>query len=139
MIPMTSVRPAQASDETFLFSVFASTRADITHSNLPDAQKEQFLRMQFRAQHEDYTTNYPDANFLIVLADNVPAGRLYVHHRPDEIRIIDISLLPQYRNLGIGARLISNLFDEARRVQKPVRIHVEKYNQKISINNICVF
>jgi hypothetical protein len=64
------------------------------------AQKEKFLRMQFNAQHKYYTENYPGANFQVILMDEQPVGRLYTHNRENEIRIMDIALLPENRGRG---------------------------------------
>jgi len=57
-------------------------------------------------------------------------GRLYVDRWADEIRIIDIALLPQYRGRGIGRAILESLLDEAasRDRGRVVRIHVEHMN-----------
>jgi hypothetical protein len=36
----------------------------------------------------------------MILVDGVPAGRLYVHRRPAEIRLVDITFLPELRGGG---------------------------------------
>ena len=41
---------------------------------------------------------------------------------------MDISLLPEHRNRGIGTTLLKELFAESAATEKPVTIHVEKYN-----------
>jgi GNAT superfamily N-acetyltransferase len=38
--------------------------------------------------------------------------------------LVDIALLPEHRNAGIGTRLIRRLMDEAALAGKPVRPHV---------------
>ena len=48
-------------------------------------------------------------------------------------RIIDIALLPEHRNGGIGSRLLRGLLDEAAEAGKPVRIHVEQLNPAMSL------
>ena len=62
-----------------------------------------------------------------------PAGRLYVDRGANEIRIVDIALLPEYRNAGIGSGLLDDLLAEAPQAGKPVRIHVEKFNPAMSL------
>lgn len=93
-----------------------------------DAQKEAFVRMQFKAQHEHYHTHYADADYQLILSDGRPVGRLYVHRRPDELHIIDIALLPEHRNAGIGSALLKDLLAEAERAGIPVGIYVERFN-----------
>src|SRR5688500_16091214 len=86
-----NLRPVQDGDTEFLFSVYASTRAEeLAQVGWDDAQKETFLRMQFDAQRKCYESDYPGAEFQIILAGDQRAGRLYVHRREKEIRIMDI-------------------------------------------------
>jgi ribosomal protein S18 acetylase RimI-like enzyme len=84
--------------------------------------------MQFAAQYQQYRTMYPEARFDVILLDDRPIGRLYVARREDEILLIDIALLPEYRNAGIGTRLLRDLLAEAAQAGKPVRGHVQKGN-----------
>ncbi len=124
-----SFRSISEADQEFLYRVYASTREEEL-ANVPwdDDQKEAFLRMQFNAQHIHYQQHYPDARFEITSLDGEQIGRLYVDRRADEIRIIDIALLPQYRGAGIGAGILKDLLAEAATAGKPVRIHVEHNN-----------
>jgi GNAT superfamily N-acetyltransferase len=124
-----SFRPISDDDQEFLYRVYASTRAEeMKLVNWDEAQKESFLRMQFQAQHSYYHEQFTGAEFLIILRDGQRIGRLYVDRRDDEIRLIDIALLPENRGGGIGTVLIKELLDEAASVDKCVRIHVERFN-----------
>jgi len=89
---------------------------------------EAFLRMQFRAQDTYYREQFPDASYDLVVADGVPMGRLYLDRRADEVRILDIALLPEHRGKGIGSRLMTTILNEAKESGLPVRIHVERSN-----------
>ena len=124
-----SLRPARAEDEAFLYAVYATTRADeLALLNWDQAQKDAFLAMQFTAQHRHYHTYYAGADFQLVLLNGQPVGRLYVARQADDILLIDIALLPDYRNTGIGTFLLTGLLVEARQASKPVRLHVEPSN-----------
>lgn len=90
--------------------------------------KDAFIRQQFNAQHVWYQEHYEGASFDVILVDGVPAGRLYVHRRPKEIRLVDIALLPEFRKGGIGTSLLRDLLAEGDEARKPVTIHVEIYN-----------
>lgn len=96
-------------------------------------QKADFLRMQFDAQHNYYREQFPEASFDLVLVDGARAGRLYVDRRENEIRIIDIALLPDYRGQGIGSELLASLLEEAAELAVPVRIHVESNNPAMTL------
>jgi hypothetical protein len=48
-------------------------------------------------------------------------------------RIVDIALLPQYCNRGIGTTLLRDLQSEAAAAGKPLRIHVERFNPALRL------
>lgn len=123
------LRPIVDADHETLFRCYASTRVEeLSVVDWSEADKEQFLRMQFHAQSVHYGKHYPKAEFQLILADDEPAGRLYVDRWPSEIRIVDITLLPRYRGQGIGSRLLQDLIRESIESGKPLSIHVEQFN-----------
>ncbi len=123
------LRPIEESDRPFLMQVYAGTRAEeMSLTGWSDEQKRQFLVMQFQAQHSYYQENYKEATFDIILYQEIPVGRLYVAEWPTELRIIDIALLPQYRNQGIGSYFLAQLMQRAEAVGKGVSIHVDQSN-----------
>jgi ribosomal protein S18 acetylase RimI-like enzyme len=118
----------------FLYRVYASTREDeMAALDWTGTQKDTFLQMQFHAQHTHYQEYFGDASFDLILLDGEPVGRLYLHRRKDEIRIIDIALLTKYRGQGIGSALMRDILDQATQVDLPVRIHVEQYNPALGL------
>jgi GNAT superfamily N-acetyltransferase len=123
------LRPITREDESFLFSLYASTRvAELAQTNWGDEQKTIFCRMQFRAQTADYERNYPDASFQIIERDGIAAGRLLVMRSEEGVHVIDISLLPEHRGAGIGTKLLKDLQKEARVAGKKLSIYVERFN-----------
>ena len=129
-----TTRPINPDDEAFLLDVYASTRVEEL-SVVPwnDAQRAAFLRMQLKAQHDFYLMKFPYANLQVVLLDQTPVGRLYLAKGEDEIRILDITLLPAYRNRGIGTPLIKELMAEGEASGRPVRIYVESYSPAFNL------
>ncbi|MDQ6631796.1 MAG: GNAT family N-acetyltransferase [Verrucomicrobiota bacterium] len=118
-----------AGDEEFLFQVYASTRVEeLAACEWSEPQRENFLRMQFQAQDKHYRENYPGATLQIINVDGECAGRLYVHRRKNEIRVMDIALLPIYRRRGIGTALMDRILFEGAKTDKSVTIHVEIFN-----------
>ena len=131
---MITLRPVSADDLPFLCAVYASTREqELTAVAWDAAQKAAFLDMQFRAQHTYYLAHYPDAAFDVILINHQPAGRLYIDRATSEIRIVDIALLPEWCNRGIGSALINVLQGEAAAAGKPLRIHVERFNPALRL------
>lgn len=125
------LRPASPQDREFLYQVFCSTRPDVVHAPLPVQEIERLLQMQFWAQHTDYQSNYSNAQYSLVLFNGVKIGRIYIDRRINEIRILDIALLHDYRGQGLGSKLVSEIIEEARAAEKPVRIHVELGSREI--------
>ena len=103
-----------------------------------DEQKMEFIHFQWKAQLTHYQEHYPNATHHILLIketkekrrEMVPIGRLYVEREPKLIRLMDIALLPEYRNKGWGGQLIQALLDEAAQNNQLVRLYVFKENHK---------
>lgn len=128
---LTSVtlRSVRVDDEPFLRELYASTREpELSIVPWSEEQKAAFLTMQFDAQNSFYRTHYPDAQFDIIEIERVPAGRLYVFASGGELRVIDIALLPQYRNRGTGGSLMRTILRTASETGRVVTIHVEVDN-----------
>lgn len=124
-----SFRPIVPTDLDFLNTVYASTRTEeLAMVDWDNRQKAEFLAMQFSAQHQYYQDHYTQTDFLVILMDNEPIGRLYIARWPEEFRIVDLAILPAYRNGGIGTRILRDAMAEASVLGKPVRIHVERFN-----------
>jgi ribosomal protein S18 acetylase RimI-like enzyme len=131
---MIALRSITQSDDAFLARVYASTRAEeLAITEWSEQLKADFCRSQYNAQSAYYTANYPGASFQIVERDGWPVGRLYVDRWEKEIRIVDITLLPEFRGSGIGTKLLRDLQDEARLAGKSLTIHVERFNRALGL------
>jgi RimJ/RimL family protein N-acetyltransferase len=126
-----SFPPITRSDEHFLLALYASTRANemaiVPWSN---EQKVAFVQSQFNAQHQHYLSEYPNGNFQTILLDNQKIGRLYVCELTDEVHIIDLTILPEFRGRGVGTEIISDIL---RTAIKPVQIYLESFNNSINL------
>ncbi len=122
-------RPYIPADTPFIQAVYASSR-EMEMGLVPwtEAEKTRFLEMQCLAQLDHYQTHYHGAEHLIILRDEQPIGRLYLHRAAKEIRLMDVNLLPAYRNQGIGSRIICDLRREGDESNRPVTLHVEIIN-----------
>ena len=121
-----SVRPERLPDDgDFLLSVYASARRpELTGLGWSEEQQDAFIRMQFDAQTRHYRESFPDATYSVICVDGEPAGRLIVNHSDDQILIVDIALLPEFRRIGVGGRLVRRLLEQADAGHLPVRCHV---------------
>jgi ribosomal protein S18 acetylase RimI-like enzyme len=127
-------RPETDDDLDFLFRLYASTREEeLRPVPWSDEQKAIFLRQQFEAQRTHYRGNYDNAEFLLILEHGTPIGRLYLHARHDDMRVMDISLMTEHRGRGIGGLLMKELIEENGAAGRAVSIHVEQFNPAIRL------
>jgi len=124
-----ALQPIGSGDEAALLAIFASTREQEREQfGWPEEQWNAFIRQQFMAQHTQYSTAYANPSFDLVLRDGEIAGRLYVDRSPQEIRVVDIALLPRHRRQGVGRQLLQALTDESDALGIDLGLHVEKNN-----------
>jgi GNAT superfamily N-acetyltransferase len=116
------LRPVAPEDDEFLLSVYDSSRAEeLAQAVWQPGQREAFVRWQFELQRTEYLTRFPNAEYDVVLVDDQPAGRIWIGRDADQIRLLDIALLPEFQNRGAGAVLLRWLIDEARAANKALR------------------
>ena len=80
------------------------------------------IDLQFRGQQAQYAAEYGTGGHLIIELDGDPVGRLWLHRGPDELRVVDMALLPARRGEGIGSLLFAELRSEADAAQLPLRL-----------------
>jgi ribosomal protein S18 acetylase RimI-like enzyme len=123
------VRPAVPQDEIFLYDLNSAVRGpEFALAPIPASQREDLLRMQFRAQISTYTQLYPNSCYHIVLLDGKPIGRLWVAPGTDEFYLVDIAVHPKLQSKGIGTVLVQRLQEEAAKARLPIRSCVFKFN-----------
>lgn len=128
-----TLRPIVDSDVEFLRQLYITTRNDIASAPFSNEEKDLLFNHQFNAQHTYYQHVFPDANFDIVLLGNTRIGRIYVDYGPSEVRVIDISILPEFRGRGFGTELLHAVLDRAAMNETPVRLRVEPDNPALKL------
>jgi ribosomal protein S18 acetylase RimI-like enzyme len=129
-----TLRAATDADQDFLVAVFASTRADeLQVLAWNPIQAEMFVTIQYNAQQQSYRFSYPAAENNIILRDGQPIGRMLVDRSEQAIHLVDIAILPEYRNLGVGAELIGGLLSEGAAKGREVALSVFHTNPAIHL------
>ena len=125
-----TLRPVGAEDKAFLRNLFASSRErELAMVDWDPEQRRVFVEMQFQAQQDHYRKHFPHRDHLIVLANGQqPVGMTDVHRSAQEMRVLDIIIAPDHRNVGIGTALMQDLLSEADRTGQTIRLYVEKFN-----------
>lgn len=124
-----TLQPITPEDMPFLRELYAQTRADeLAPVAWTDEFKHAFIEQQFNAQHAFYHDAFAGADFLLVQRDGVAIGRIYIYRSPVEILVLDIALIPELRNHGLGSALLGEVIAEAQRDGGRVALHVEASN-----------
>jgi ribosomal protein S18 acetylase RimI-like enzyme len=127
-----ALRPEQPGDEPFLFEVYASTRAEeLALTNWEEPARHAFLDMQFAAMRRGYQGMYPAGEFLIIRLGERAIGQIVLNRTAEEIRVVDLALLPAHRNAGIGTLLMRRVCAEAAQAGTPVRLCVLKNGRAV--------
>jgi len=109
-----TLRPVTPEDDEFLLAVYASTRAEeLAQVDWEPGQKEIFVAWQFGLQRQEYDARYPTARYQVILVNDQPAGRIWVGEDDTQIRLLDIGLLKDFQNRGVGTFLLKQLIAEA--------------------------
>jgi GNAT superfamily N-acetyltransferase len=124
-----SYRPSTEDDLSFLATVYASTRVEeVASTGWPEEMQLQFLTHQADAQHRHYRRTYPNAEWLVIERGGEAVGRLFIEEWSDQVRLIDIALMPQGRGGGVGGAILADLQEMAAAAGKALTIHVERNN-----------
>lgn len=112
-------------DADFLFEVYVSSRvAEMSLWGWTNEQKTQFLRMQHEAQQRFYQQQYPYLQYHIIWDDGKKAGRVAIGQIEEELVLVDIILLPEFQNRGLGSTILQQLKREAMDNDKSIRLSV---------------
>lgn len=124
-----TLRPVRESDDSFLFTLYASTRAaEMALVPWTNAQKQGFVQMQFTAQKTSYAKQYPGALHAVICRNGDPVGRVYLDKSKERFHILDITIAEACRNQGIGSVVLREILEEAQEAGKPTTIYVETFN-----------
>jgi ribosomal protein S18 acetylase RimI-like enzyme len=114
MMNTVTRRAATEQDDAFLYELFKAVRLpDFANVPIAPEQLDALMRMQYAGQKLSYASQYPGGHDLVLLHGN-PVGRIWVYRAPQQHQIVDISLLPEYRNRGIGGGLVTEATGTAR-------------------------
>jgi len=128
------LRPVTEADASVLLELYASSRAqELSVVPWTPEQKKAFVEMQFAAQQAHYKAEHPQAGHSMICLEGVPVGRLYLDRAAEKFHILDITVLPQQRNAGIGSWVLRQIMEEAAGLGKPVTIYVETFNPSLRL------
>ncbi|MGJ8695239.1 MAG: GNAT family N-acetyltransferase [Verrucomicrobiaceae bacterium] len=120
-----SLRPQTDGDISFIEDLVIAVRErEPGFCELAAEERTRILREQSKLQLADYGRKFPQGHFLIIEASGRAIGRFYVNHASDHIRVVELSVLPDYQGHGIGQQLMKSVLAEGTRTGVPVRLSV---------------
>lgn len=124
-----SLRPTQPTDKEFERMVHAANRWDLWLIDADDDFIHDLIEMQNRAQVEGYGAQFPNALYYIIEKTGTPCGRLVLDLGGNDVRIIDVAIMPEAQGRAIGTTVIQAIQSVARQIPAPVTLAVQAINQ----------
>jgi ribosomal protein S18 acetylase RimI-like enzyme len=129
-----ALRPETDDDLPFLMSLYASGREEeLAAAPWTPEQKNAFLAQQFQAQRHHYRTYMPDCAYDVIEQNGAPVGRLYLEATPDMLNLVDIALVAELRNQGVGHAILVALQEAAIESGRRIVAFVEKFNPALRL------
>jgi GNAT superfamily N-acetyltransferase len=123
------LRPIDAGDEQFLHDLYAETRAEeLTVVDWSDEQRRSFCDTQFDLQDAYYRREFPGATFDVIECGGRPVGRLLVALDTPRCEVLDITLAPEHRGIGLGTLLLHWVQTAAATLSVPVVLWVAHHS-----------
>lgn len=116
-------------DEEFLIALYYTCREDIQMTPLDEEQKKNLSLMQYMAQKQHYEKQFSQSGNDIILLDGKAVGRIWISRNEKELIGVEFIILPEYRNLKIGTKLLKDLFAEAISTNREFNFYVLKMNE----------
>jgi ribosomal protein S18 acetylase RimI-like enzyme len=116
-------------EEVALFRLYTAVRAEeLGMQDWDPESRNRMLRFQFEAQRRGYREQFPAADERLILSDGSPVGWIIVDRSGTELRGIDMALLSEQRNKGVGTRVIRALQEESAARSRPMVLSVLTLN-----------
>ncbi len=124
-----ALRAIGPADDAFLRALYRSVRdPELALTAWSDAEKDAFANQQFDLQDRWYRQHYEGAELLVIEREGAAIGRIYIFESENELRVMDIALVPAARNAGLGTLLLRHVQQRAAARAAAVTLHVELFN-----------
>lgn len=119
-----SLRPMSAADNVFNEGLYRTTRDDLRLLDAEEDFIESLIDAQRQAQTQGYGDMFPNAMYFVVEHHNERIGRVVLDFGQNEIRVVDIALIPAARGKGYGSEILQAVQRVAGKVMAPVVLSV---------------
>ena len=118
---MILTHEASASDHDFL--------KQLHHAAYREVVTRQFGGWVESDQDAWFEQGLGEATFHVVEKDGAPVGALAVQHAPDHLFLMELQILPECQNQGIGTAVLRSVLERAAALELPVHLRVLRQNR----------
>ncbi len=119
-----SLRPMKTSDSAFIESLYRTTRDDLRMIDAEDEFVEDLIDIQHHAQTQGYGDMFPNAMYFVAEYQGERIGRTVLDFGQNEVRVVDIALMPAARGKGYGSQILQAVQRVAGKIMAPVSLTV---------------
>jgi GNAT superfamily N-acetyltransferase len=116
-----TLRPAMAADKAFLRELRFRAYREVVQwqfGKWVEAEQERWFEESLKAAH-----------FVIVEVGDVRIGTFGMHETAEQVRLVELQILPEWQNAGIGSALLGREIARATRLHKPLTLRVLRQNR----------
>ncbi|MEZ9819496.1 GNAT family N-acetyltransferase [Shewanella sp. 10N.286.45.A1] len=122
------IRPSTPNDKIFLEKLHREMREELQFIEGDQDFIDEIVAMQFRAQHQGYGAQFPNAMYFIIEKHQEKIGRASIDFGCNEVHLIDIGFLKVARGHGFGKAIIHSLQTCAAQAAVPLSLVVATDN-----------
>jgi len=128
--PDFHIRSVHARDQEFIDTLYRSTREDLLRLPMDPVFIDDLIRSQQQIHALGVQQNHPNAQTKILESQSQALGRMVFEHTADDIRLIDIAVLPGAQRQGLARYMVQHLQQMAGSHQASLSLRVVKSNFK---------
>ena len=135
-----TLRPEEQADQAAIEQLYHACRTDLHALPMPREMIANLIRQQQQIQAYGLCQQYPDAQTMVLAKGEQILARIIFDTGSNDIRLIDIMVLPMVQRHGLARQLLRYLQQRASQLQVPMRLCVMKDNVKaIALYQSCGF
>jgi ribosomal protein S18 acetylase RimI-like enzyme len=126
--PGLTLRPANDADQTAIAQLYHACRTDLHALPMPTGMIANLIAQQQQIQAHGLAQQYPNAQTQVLAQGEQILARIIFDTGVNDIRLIDIMVLPMVQRRGLARKLIQYLQQQAADLQLPLRLNVMQDN-----------
>ena len=129
-----TLKPATPEDVPYIRQVIVDTVAEqLGAAHWPEPARSHLLGVQYASRRQTIAATFPGAVDYIPLLDGEPAGWYTIAEYDQEIRPIEMMIVPEHRSKGICSAILQGCIERSRDTGRPVRFSVSVSNPRARI------